>query len=370
MSNISRSSIRNLSICAVLALHAAARAADAPRMALEPAPAPAPSPSPPPPAPLGIFGADMPPEGKLVLSIIPQFANASSMRKGTRVVSSEEIVTTTPWHVDPAKKLRGVPQNAFVATQTVALAYGVAKDLAVVLTVGVAEKNLDFLTFKGASGATRLGFSQTGTASLADTTLSAIYRIYADPIHRVQVNLGMSFPTGSNHNSFTLLQADGTYVTSRAFYAMQIGTGTFDIMPGVVYAGRLDKWSWGVSYRTRVPLADNDEGYRYGDLHTFDGWGGYSWIPGLTTTLRVNASLQGPIRGYDELIAGKAPAANPSFYGGQRVEIFGGASISGKFVGLDDVTIAIEGGPTVYQNLNGPQISKNWQAGMALRFKI
>jgi len=24
----------------------------------------------------------------------------------------------------------------------------------------------------------------------------------------------------------------------------------------------------------------------------------------------------------------------------------------------------------VYQNLNGPQIMKNWQAGMSLRFKI
>jgi hypothetical protein len=76
------------------------------------------------------------------------------------------------------------------------------------------------------------------------------------------------------------------------------------------------------------------------------------------------------IRGYDPLIAGKALAANPNFYGGQRIELFGGATIGGKFVGLDDVSVAIEGGSVVYQNLNGPQLSKNWQAGMALRFKI
>ncbi|MBY6242305.1 alpha-amylase [Methylosinus sp. Sm6] len=354
-----------LSLCAASALSVgAACAADAPAVSLEPAP------SPPPPAPLGVFGADMPPEGKLVLSIIPQFANASTLLKGTRAMSPAEVVTTTPWHLDPTKTLRGVPQNAFVATQTVALAYGVAKDLALVVTIGMAEKNLDFLTFKGPSGATPLGVSHTGTDSLTDATAAAVYRIYADPVHRVQINLGMSFPTGSNHNSFTLLQADGTYLTSRAFYAMQIGSGTFDIMPGAVYAGHIDKWSWGLSYRGRLPLAANPQNYLYGDLHSFDAWGGYTWIPGLTTTLRVNASLQGPIRGQDALIAGKAPAANPQFYGGQRVEIFGGATISGKFIGLDNVSVAIEGGPTVYQNLNGPQLSKNWQAGMALRFKI
>jgi hypothetical protein len=203
----------------------------------------------------------------------------------------------------------------------------------------------------------------------------------------------MSFPTGGDHNTFTLLQADGTYLTSRAFYAMQLGTGTFDVMPGVVYAGKLEKWSWGLSYRGRFPLTVNSQslegnpvqaakdllaagiafdqqGYRYGDLHEFCGWGGYTWIPGLTTTFRVNASLQGPIRGFDPNIRGKAQAANPNFYGGQRVELFGGATISGKFIGLDDMTVALEAGIPVYQNLNGPQLSKNWQAGMALRWKI
>jgi hypothetical protein len=322
------------------------------------------------PAPLGVFGADMPPEGRLVLSIIPQFANLSHRLKGTRSVSPEEVVATTPWFIDPRKTVRGVPQNIAVATQTVSLAYGVTKDIAVVVTAGMIEKNLDFLTFKGASGITRLGPSYTGTDSLSDFTGSAIYRVYEDSMHRIQLNLGMSFPTGSNHSAFTLLQPTGVYLTSRAFYSMQLGAGTFDVMPGVVYAGHLGQWSWGASYRGRFPLAANPEGYLYGDLHEFNGWGGYSWIPGVTTTLRVAGSIQGPIRGYDPNIVGKAPAANPNLYGGERVELFGGATISGKLVGLDDATLAIEAGAPVYQNLNGPQLSKNWQAGMALRVKI
>lgn len=65
-----------------------------------------------------------------------------------------------------------------------------------------------------------------------------------------------------------------------------------------------------------------------------------------------------------------APAANPNFYGGERVELFGGASINGKFIGFENATIAIEAGLPVYQNRNGPQIMKNWQAGVTLRLKV
>ncbi|MCC3245024.1 alpha-amylase [Methylocystis sp. WRRC1] len=366
-----RSSIAAVAISVAATVIAASGEARADKVATKSSSAPAPAtPSPPPPAPLGVFGADMAAAGKLVLSVIPQFANLSTSLIGTRPVSSQEIAATVPYFFNPTQKLRLVPQNAAVATQTVALAYGVTKELSVVFTAGMIERNLDMLTFRGLAGIIPRGMSYTGTAGLTDFTLSGIYRIYQDPIHRIQLNAGVTFPTGSNTNTFTLLQPDGTYATSRAFYAMQPGAGTFDFMPGVVYAGHLEKWSWGVSYRGRFPIAANRQGYLWGDLHEFNGWGGYTWIPGLTTTFRVNASIQGPIRGYDPNIRGRAQAANPNFYGGERIELFGGAVISGKFVGYENVTLAVEAGAPVYQNLNGPQLSKNWQAGMALRWKI
>ncbi len=294
----------------------------------------------------------------------------SGTRIGTQGVSSEYIVSTTPWFVYPRLKLRLVPQNTFFATETVGLAYGVTNNLALFITTGMIEKNLDMLTFKGLSGITRLGMSYTGTTSPTDTTAAAVFRLYQDEIHRLQINLGMAFPTGGNQNTFTLLQPDGTYATTRAFYAMQLGTGTYDALPGVVYAGHLEKWSWGLGYRGRLPLAANPQGYRYGDLHQFTGWFGYSWTPNITTTFRLAGSMQTPIRGTDWHIFGKAQAANPNYYGGQWVEAFGGAIISGKLIGYEAVSIAIEAGLPVYQSLNGPQISKNWQASMALRIKM
>ena len=253
----------------------------------------------------------MPAAGKLVLSVIPQFANFSHTLIGTQGVSSQQVVATTPWYWNPAQKLRLVPQNTAVATQSVALAYGVTKAISVVLTTGMIEENLDMLTFKGASGITPLGMSFTGTGGMTDTSLAAVSRVYQDPINRIQFNLGMSFPTGSDHDTFTLLQPTGSYATSAPSTRCNRDRRRRP-MPGVVYAGNLGKWSWGLSYRGRLPLAVNPEGWAFGDLHEFNAWGGYSWIPGLTTTIRVAGSVQGRIVGNDPLIFGKAQAANPN----------------------------------------------------------
>jgi len=324
-----------------------------------------------PPGPLGVFGVDMPAADRLTFSVGAQFSNLSHSLLGTQGVSSQQLAATIPWYWAPtASKLRLIPQDIAIASQGVSLVYGVTKDISIVVATGMIEKNIDMLTFKGASGITPLGMSFSGTDGMTDSTLAGIWRAYQDPINRVQINLGMSLPTGSDHNTFTLLQPNGTYATSRAFYSMQPGSGTFDIMPGVVYAGAVSRWSWGLSYRGRFPLGVNPEGWMYGDLHEFCGWGGYSWTPALTTTVRIAGTLQGPIVGADPLVVGKAPAANPTFYGGQRVELFGGATIGGRIVGVDPLSLVVEAGIPVYQYLNGPLLSKNWQASVALRWKM
>jgi hypothetical protein len=353
----------------------------------EPAAKPAP-----PPGPMGVFGLEIPAPGKLVLSVAPNFSNMSGIKMGTRTVWNEYIVSTTPVFLNPQQMVRVVPQNIAVRTQIVTLNYGVAKDLSVILNAGMIEKSLESLVFKGASGIQPLIRNYPNTASITDFSLSGVYRVYHDDMHRIQISLGVSFPTGSNRATFNnFILPNGTAANFRAFYGMQLGTGTYDIMPGVVYAGYLGPWSWGLAYRGRFPLGPNAQGYTsatipelqpwggnsvnpkgymWGDLHELNGWAGYTWVPGFTTTFRVNATMQGAIRGWDPEIRGLAVPANPLFFGGQRVELFGGGTISGKFIGYENWSVGLEAGLPVYQNLNGPQIMKNWQAGMQLKVKI
>ncbi len=328
----------------------------------------------PPPAPLGVFGADMPAEGRLALTIAPNFSHQSGFKIGARTVSNQFIIATVPFFLNPnlaRQQLRNFPENIATASQAVSLAYGVTRDFAMVLATGMVEKNLELLTYKGSTGFTPLGSSYPGTAGLVDSTLSGVYRVYRDEVNSVQVSLGLSFPTGPDTATLQdFLLPSGLRSSVRAFYGMEPGAGTYDILPGVAYRGYLGPWSWGAAYRGRLPLGPNLEGYQWGDLHEFTGWGGYSWTSDLTTTVRVSGSTQGPIRGADPEINGPAVPANPNFYGGQRVEIFGGAALNGEAIGYENATLAIEAGLPIYQNLNGPQIMKNWQAGMSLRFRI
>jgi hypothetical protein len=353
---------------------AAARAADnalsapADDAAISAITAPPPAP---PPVPIGIFADNNLPQGRFVLSITPTFANYSGILIGTRGVSNEFLVSTVPFFLKPTEKVRIVPQDIAVDIQGVRLRYGVTNDFEMILDTGWVEKALDTRVFKGTSGTTPLADNYPETSSIVDTFLTGVYRIYQDDINRIQVSLGLSFPTGADDATFNdFIGPKGTLSNIRAFYGMELGTGTFDILPGAVYAGYLGPWSWGLSYRGRLPLDYNPLGYKYGNLHEFNGWGGYTWTPGITTTFRVSGTTQGHIDGFDPLINGPAVPSNPLFYGGQRVELFGGGSIDGKLIGIDNALILVEAGAPVYQNLNGPQIKKDWQAAARFAFKF
>lgn len=323
-----------------------------------------------PPAPLGIFAANTLPRGRFTISLTTNFIGLAGSRIGMRLASPEYIVTTTPWFWDPTKPVRLVPTRVKNWVRTATFRYGVSDDMTAVFSFGTVRKSVDAITFAGQSGTTRRGESSTATEGVSDFEIAGIYRIYRDDVHRFLLTLGVSLPTGDNSAVFTLLQPDGSYATSRAFYAMQPGTGTYDLLAGATYAGVYDNFSWGVAYRIRAPLGANPEGYRWGSLNEFHGWVGYTPVDAVTTTMRVTGATRGPIRGYDRAVRGRAQSANPHFYGGQRVELFAGATISGSVVGYDMAALSVEAGVPIYQNLNGPAISRNWNVSMSLAFKL
>ena len=355
-----------------LALNAAgAQAADL--AVARPAPAAADSPvAAQAPAPLGVFGVDMLGEGKISVSLMPSFARLGGPQMGRTQVSPPYVISNVVSGRTPvgAHLLRMVPTSFEFFSQSASIAYGLTPNITLVAATSFLEKNVNMLTFKGLAGFTPLGTSTGHTEGFGDTMVAGVWRVYQDGMNQVNVNLGLSLPTGGTTNVQTLLLPNGTAPSNIAFYGMQEGSGTVDALPGVAYSGVLNAWSWGASYRARLALGDNTQGWRYGEYQEVNAWGGYTWTPGLETTLRINASTQTAIHGLDPLIKGYAQGANPYFYGGEHVDVFGGANISGRFFGVPAATLAIEAGLPLYQNLNGPQAARDWQIGMALRYKI
>ena len=110
------------------------------------------------------------------------------------------------------------------------------------------HKSMTMTTFKGMMGSTELGQSSSSTQGWGDTSFLGLVRIYQDEINHVHLNLGVSAPTGSVTESATMLNPMNQWMTMRANYAMQLGTGTYDALYGITYTGKL-----GVVLGLRLP---------------------------------------------------------------------------------------------------------------------
>jgi hypothetical protein len=317
--------------------------------------------------PAGVFGAGMVSAGHFRFTYTPTYMRMEDNYIGSSVVSPDTIATTARL---PRPMMMGmmtfdtyriVPTSMDVQMHMLHAMYGVTDWLNVMVMGSYNLKSMTMLTYKGAMGTTVLGSTTNNSDGFGDTAVMSLWRVYQDPMNHVHISIGLSLPTGSTTETMTMLSPMGTIMTMRANYGMQLGTGTVDLLPGIVYTGHLGPWSWGALYRGRLALGDNSEGYEYGYRQNITGWGGYSWMPGVTTTFRAEGEVADRIHGADPQIMGLMQGSNPNFYGGQRINLLGGLEVSGRPLGLHNVSVALEGGAPVYQHLNGPQLGEAWQ---------
>ncbi|MGC9195471.1 MAG: hypothetical protein ACP5IL_08465 [Syntrophobacteraceae bacterium] len=317
----------------------------------------------------------MPGQGHLIGGVVGAYGlNAGGMIGDTPVTSRWAVQnvysTYTPKGVGVPHVLRNDPEDVKIWSEAAGLTYGVTNNFALSLASQYFEKQQDVNVFKGMSGTTLEGVSQTHSSGIGDTFLTGLYHIYGDPINSINASFGMSLPTGSTTIDAVSFSNSGVPTDKRGVYTLQLGSGTFDAMPGITYLAVLNQWTWGLSYRARLPLDTNNQGYRYGDYNEFDAWTGYKLLPGIGTTLRILGSLQGHIHGYDPQILGYGPCSNPLWYGNDHIDLLPGVDVSGRFIGLPRLTFYTEGDVPLYQNFSGLHTAKCYAVAMGLKYKF
>lgn len=90
--------------------------------------------------------------------------------------------------------------------------------------------------------------------------------------------MGMYMEKEMEHTTYM----DGMGTTVRVPYAMQLGSGTYDLPPGITYNGHSGKVYWGGQYMGTFRLGEN-HGYSLGDKHTLSAWLNYQWRPFIST---------------------------------------------------------------------------------------
>ncbi len=314
--------------------------------------------------PAGVSGAAMVAQGETMLMYMPMVMSMEGNYIGTDKVPAATILSTPNISGGGPKYLRIVPESMDAQMHMFGVTYGVTNAVNIMVMGNYVDKDMPMTTYN-MMGTKVLGTQTYSSDGFGDVSVVGLLRVYEDGINHIHVNFGLSLPTGSTSEQMNMLSPMGMYMLMRANYGMQLGTGTYDFMPGVTYLGMKDLWSWGALYRGRFAL-DSDQGYHWGDINQLTGWLGYTFVPGVTATARVAGTVQGKIEGADPQIFGAMQGAYPGWYGGERVDLFGGIEVAGHQFGLGHTKLAIEAGFPLYQNLNGPQIGENWQLNAAL----
>ena len=196
----------------------------------------------------------------------------------------------------------------------------------------------------------------TKTSGLADTKLSALYSISSNESHRFIGCLGFNIPNGSINRKGATMLGDNQQLA----YPMQLGTGTFGILPSLTYVREFSKLTWGAEAGANINLGSNANGYRWQPLYNATSWVGYKFLPFISGSLRVEGTTGGGIIGNDKDIAVlmyNDPNANAANYGGERVTMYAGINLHSQKKNLSGFSLLAEYGRPVDENLQGTQMA-------------
>ena len=232
------------------------------------------------------------------------------------------------------------------------------------------------------------------SSGAGDLKLTGIVPLWAGGGHSrtLKLTAGLSIPTGS---------IKGTNMTGgHMAYPMQLGSGTFDLLPGLTYLEEKDGWSWGAQVTSVIRLGENGEGYSLGNRFQATAWYSHKLSDMLSASARIEGATWGNVDGEDDRMdqMGQmlSPNADPNRRGGERVDILFGLNIfldtdrwdkwDRLFVDKDngqllrkkpgensmdqETRLAIEIGFPVHQDLDGPQMESAWRlmVGMHVSF--
>lgn len=314
-------------------------------------------------APIGVMGDHLHKTGEWMVSYRFMSMQMKDNLQGSDSISADEIVTSLANPFAGPPTVRVVPLEMTTDMHMLGMMYAPSDKLTLMAMLHYIEKEMEHQTYMGMMGTMRLGKFTTKASGLGDTKISALYGVLDDGKHKLHLNLGLSLPTGSIDEEDQVLSPMNTRPTLRMPYAMQLGSGTYDLEPGVTYNGHNGRIGWGAQYKATLRLGENDEDYTLGDKHMLTGWGSYRFADCVSASLRLTYTDQDSIDGMDEQIAAPVQTANPDNYGGERLDL--GVGVNTVVAGVH--RLALEYETTIDQDVNGVQmemqdmITVGWQ---------
>ena len=322
-------------------------------------------------APIGVMGEHRHKTGEVMLSYRFMHMDMQGNLIGDDNVSPTTIATTVPNRFFGAPgqppTLRIVPTDMQMQMHMFGAMYAPNDRITLMAMLPYIEKKMDHITFQGGAGTNVLGGFRTSSEGWGDLKVSALIGLAERGTHKWHLNFGVSLPTGSTSERGTILAPNGARPNIRLPYAMQIGSGTYDLLPGITYNARSGNTAWGAQLSGVIRTGKND-GYRLGHEARLTGWASIQPKPWISLSGRIEAKTVGDISGRDSQIAGPVQTADPDNYGGDTITLFAGVNLVSQRGALRGHRLAAEIGVPIYQDLNGPQMETDWIASLGWQY--
>jgi hypothetical protein len=235
------------------------------------------------------------------------------------------------------------------------LMYGVSDRVTLMATAPLVFNSMGMRTMEGDT-------FDMEASGIGDVRLGALVGLWHGAQQGIHLQASVQLPTGAVDATDDMPDCPDCKVD----YPTQLGSGTWDIVPGLTWVGESGRWSWGANWIETLRLGTNSEAYAFGNRHELSAWGVRGLSDSVSTSLRMAGAAWGNLDGADpDLDPSMSPSQDPRAQGGKRIALLLGLGIKPSTGGLSSHRFALEVGLPIWQDLDGPQLAASWSATLS-----
>lgn len=294
---------------------------------------------------------------------------------GTHSVDTRDISGVRmgmPPMADPDKQYRMAPTEMTMDMHMLMIMYGLTERMSIMAMGSYLDNEMDMVMhMNDMAGMPVMDmFGTMETDGLGDTMAGIMYKLDL----RWTASFSVSLPTGGIDERVDMVMSginpmgmpvSITNSNIKAGYPMQLGSGTYDLIPGITYSDFSDNLGWGFQASYVFRVGENDNDYTLGDVAEIFGWTKYVVSQNLLVSGKATYRDWGRIDGQDsEIPPAMSPVNDPNATGGRRLDL--SVALNGFFG--NGHSLGVEVGIPVYQDLNGPQMETDWIVSLSYQF--
>ena len=196
------------------------------------------------------------------------------------------------------------------------------------------------------------------TSGVSDVEVDALWDLYREGPYRGHLQMGVIVPTGSFDNRGTFAGGADQMLP----YEMQLGSGSFAVVPGITGQAMNEAGSVGAQIRTVFSLTDNDRGWRPGTRVEGRLWAGYRFNDFISVSGGIRGVQTAAIQGFDpDLETLRDPGDLALSFATKRVDLPFGVNL--RIPGTSPLAgdrLSFEGVWTVHEESDGPILADDW----------